>query len=137
MNIVTIEMERLFQASTEKVWLALTDESQMAQWYFADTGFKPVVGHVSQFNVHHEGTDFLHLWKVIKVTPMKKISYEWSYEGFPGNSIVTFILTEITSDKTNLLLKHEQLDTFLPLENPQLSAANFIDGWTNFLDHSL
>ncbi|HKB45981.1 MAG TPA: SRPBCC domain-containing protein [Chitinophagaceae bacterium] len=75
--------ERIFNAPAEKVWKALTDLNQMKQWYFPQLeNFKPEEGFETQFNVHNEGKDYLHIWKIKKVIPLKKIPLN-------GNMVVT------------------------------------------------
>ena len=67
---------------------------------------------------------------------LKKISYEWKYGGYPGNSLVTFELLA-QGDETILILTHAGLETFLPDINPDLAKENFVKGWTNFASSSL
>lgn len=133
----SIVIRRTYNASAEKIWQAITDRNQMKQWYFEmlET-FEPKAGFTTRFNVPHEGKNFVHVWKVTEVVPGKKISYEWKYEGYPGNSLVTF---ELNADegKTMITLTHENLDTFLPGSNPELSGENFKQGWTSLIGSSL
>jgi len=133
----SIKIERVFDAPVEKVWEALTNENKMKQWYFPDIEFKPIVGHVTEFNVHHDGKDFFHIWKVTEVKPVEKIAYEWHYRGYPGNSLLSFSLENIQDEKTRVTLLHEHLESFLPDQNPNLSSDNFTEGWTNFIDSRL
>jgi uncharacterized protein YndB with AHSA1/START domain len=137
-NIETpLVIERTFNAAIAKVWKALTDINQMQQWYFPQLAdFKPEEGFETQFNVHHEGRDYLHIWKVKEVIPMRKISVEWNYAGYPGNSVVSFELFEQGS-KTKLILTHEGIKTFMPEKYPELSKQNFTEGWTQFMDRGL
>ena len=61
------------------------DINQMKQWYFPQLEtFQPKKGFETKFNVHHEGKDYMHIWKIADVVPMKKISLEWKYAGYPG-----------------------------------------------------
>jgi len=130
-------LEKIFSAPVKKVWEALTDINQMKKWYFPQLeNFKPEVGFETQFNVHHEGRDYLHIWKVVEVVAMKKISVEWKYEGYPGNSLVSFELFP-EGNKTRLVLAHEGIESFMPGKYPELGKKNFIEGWTAFMDKSL
>src|SRR5205085_2254044 len=53
---MSVVIERTYDAPLEKVWRALTDETQMKQWYFPTMpAFKPVVGFETQVDVEHEG----------------------------------------------------------------------------------
>jgi uncharacterized protein YndB with AHSA1/START domain len=130
-------IERTFNASVEKVWKAITDINQMRQWYFPQLeNFKSEEGFETQFNVHHEGKDYLHIWKIKEVTLLKKISVEWKYRGYPGNSLVSFELFK-QGDKTKLVLTHERIETFMPEKYPELAKENFMEGWTQFMDKGL
>ena len=137
MNEDSITFERTYDVPVEKVWQALTDENLMRQWYFPDINFKPEVGYKTTFNVHQEGTDFLHVWTVTEVRPPEKIAYKWRYEGFPGNSLLTLELFAQGDNRTTLKLRHEKLQSFMPAENPALSSENFKEGWTHFIKKGL
>jgi uncharacterized protein YndB with AHSA1/START domain len=137
MDNTAIVIERTFNAPVEKIWKALTDINQMKQWYFPQLeNFKPQEGFETQFNVHHEGKDYLHIWKIKEVIPFKKISVEWKYGGYPGNSLVSFEIFP-QGDKTKLKLTHEGIETFIPEKYPELAKQNFIEGWTQFMDKGL
>jgi uncharacterized protein YndB with AHSA1/START domain len=132
-----IILERTFNAPVEKVWQAITDIQQMRQWYFPQLEtFEPKEGFETAFNVHHEGKDYFHIWRVSKVVPLKKISVEWKYKGYPGNSLLSFELFP-QGGQTKLLLTHENLETFNPDKYPELAPKNFVQGWTQFMDKEL
>jgi len=132
-----VTIERVYNTSVEKVWDAITDINQMKQWYFPQLeNFKPEKGFETQFNVHHEGRDFMHIWKVTEVMPLKKISLEWKYAGYPGNSLVSFELFP-EGNKTRLVLTHEGIGSFMPGRYPELATKNFVGGWTSFMDKGL
>jgi len=42
-------IERIFNASIEKIWKAITDKDEMKKWYFDLPEFKPEVGFEFQF----------------------------------------------------------------------------------------
>jgi uncharacterized protein YndB with AHSA1/START domain len=126
-----IVIERSYDAPIDTVWKAITDIHLMKKWYMpALDSFKPEVGFETQFSIHHNGKDFLHLWKVTDVVPSKKISYSWKYAGNPGDSLVTFELFP-EGEKTRVRLTHSGLETFLPESNPDLARGNFAQGWTS------
>ena len=130
-------IERTFNAPVERVWKAITDLDQMKQWYFPQLEtFRPQVGFETEFNVHHEGKDYYHVWKIKEVVPLKKISLEWKYRDYPGNSIVNFELFA-QGNKTRLVLTHEGLESFKPEKYPELAKKNFMEGWTQFMDEEL
>jgi len=132
-----VVIERTFNAPVKKVWKAITDVDQMKQWYFPQLeNFKAEKDFETQFNVHHEGKDYLHIWRIKEVVPSKKIVVEWKYAGYPGNSLVSFELFD-QGNQTKLVLTHEGIETFNPEKYPELAKKNFIEGWTQFMDKEL
>lgn len=128
-------IERTFNAPIEKVWKAITDKYQMKQWYFDIEKFKPEVGFEFQFEGGKEDKCYLHLCKITEVVAGKKLTYSWRYDGYEGNSFVTFELFA-EGDKTRLKLTHEGLETFL-MSNTDFAKENFAEGWTQIIGSSL
>jgi uncharacterized protein YndB with AHSA1/START domain len=124
-------IERVYNAPVERVWKAITDRNEMKQWYFDIAAFKPEVGFEFQFEGGDGNKTFLHLCKVTEVIVNRKLTYSWCYDGFTGNSFVTFELFE-EAGKTRLKLTHEGLETF-PQDNPSFAKKNFEMGWTELL----
>lgn len=135
MKTPPLVIERTFNAPVIKVWQALTDNEQMKQWYFDLPEFKPEIGFEFQFMAGEENKEYLHLCKVTDVVDGKKLTYSWRYDGYPGNSSVTFELFE-EGDKTRMKLTHEGIETLGP-GNPDFAKENFAKGWTSILDESL
>ena len=129
---VQVIMERTYNASPETVWRAITNAEQMKQWYMPINDFRPDAGFETEFDITAKGRDWRHIWKVTEVIPNKKISYEWRYGGFPGNSLVTFELTP-QGKGTRLTLRHVGIETFEGYKNPGLRPENFEKGWGNLL----
>ena len=133
----TLIIKREFNASIEKVWDAITNIKKMKIWYMPELeNFLPRVGFNTEFSMTHEGKDFPHIWKVTEVVPNEKISYEWSYKGYPGKSFVKFEL-QSKGDRTNLTLTHSGLESFQPDKYPELRRKNFEDGWNSLINDSL
>lgn len=129
-------IERTFNVPAIKVWEALTVDEQMKQWYFNLPGFKPEVGYEFEFSGGpDDGKQYLHLCKVTDVVVGKKITYSWRYDGYAGNSFVTFELFE-EGKKTRLKLTHDGIETLAP-GNPDFAKENFVQGWTDFIDKAL
>lgn len=129
------EIERIYNAPVEKVWKAITDKDQMKQWYFDLTAFTPEVGFEFQFSGENEGRKYVHFCKITEVIVCKKLSYSWRYQGYKGNSLVTFELFSEGS-AARLKLTHEGLETF-PMNNPDFAKENFVAGWTDIIGRSL
>ncbi|MFT3750227.1 MAG: SRPBCC domain-containing protein [Agriterribacter sp.] len=128
-------VERTYEAPVEKVWRAITDKDQMKQWYFEVSDFRAEVGFEFQFYGENEGKKFLHRCRVVEVIPLQKIAYTWSYDGYPGQSLVTIELFRESKVKTRLKLIHSGIDSFLP--HPDFAQANFSQGWNTILGESL
>ena len=87
------------------------------------------------FVVLHMGAWIQHAWKIIEAVPDKRIVYEWRYEGFPGDSVVTWEILE-TEQGTKLTFTHSGGETF-PQDNPIFSRESCIAGWQYFLNQEL
>jgi uncharacterized protein YndB with AHSA1/START domain len=128
-------IERTYDAPVEKVWEAITNKDQMKQWYFDVPQFKAEVGAEFQFTGGTEEQQFLHLCKVTEVEKGRKLTYSWRYDGYEGNSFVTFELFP-EDNKTRLKLTHAGLETF-PADNTAFAKENFAMGWTELIGTSL
>lgn len=132
-----IEVKQTFQQSAESVWKAITDVKEMRQWFFENIpAFEPVVGFKTQFTVNSEDRQFPHLWKITEVIPLKKIVYNWTYEGYKGNSFVTFQLSEINSHLTELTLTTKVTEDF-PDDIPEFKRESCVGGWNYFIKDRL
>ena len=136
MNNEPFVIERTYNAPAEKVWKAITDKNEMKQWYFDLAEFKAEVGFEFQFTGGPAPErQYVHLCKITEVIPGKKLTHSWRYDGYSGNSFVTFELFS-EGNKTRLKLTHTGLETF-PKENPDLAKHNFAEGWTDIIGRSL
>ena len=114
---VPIVVEQEFGVPIAAVWSAVTEIDQMRQWYFDNIpAFRAEVGFETQFNVYSDGRDFLHLWKVTEVVPLEKITYDWRYEKYAGDSWVSFELFE-RGETTKLRLTHCVREDFAELKS--------------------
>jgi uncharacterized protein YndB with AHSA1/START domain len=126
---------QVINAPIEKVWKAITDKDEMEKWYFNFSDFKLEPGFEFQFTGGTENKQYLHLCKITDIIPLERLSYSWRYEGYPGNTIVTFELRG-EKDKTRLRLTHSGLETF-PVDNPDFARHNFEAGWGDIIGTSL
>lgn len=120
-------IERTLDAPVELVWRALTDKDNIKHWSFDIREFEPRAGFEFQFYGGDGKTRYLHRCRVTEATPGKRLAYTWRYEGYAGDSLVTFELFA-EGKKTRLRLTHAGLDTFPKL--PAFAKANFGAGWT-------
>lgn len=130
-------VERIYNATIEKVWKAITDKDQMKEWYFELQEFKPEKGFKFSFIGGDDKVQYLHECEVLVADPPNKLSYSWIYpEHHKGYSVVTFELFKEGEKKTRLRLTHEGLDSF-PKENPNFAHTSFTQGWNSILGDSL
>lgn len=128
-------LERTFNAPASVVWRALTDKDEMKKWYFDLAEFKAEKGFQFRFKGGPEdGVQYTHLCEVTEVSPEKKLTYSWRYEGYEGISFVTFEL-HATGSQTTLRLIHTGIESFP--KHPDFAAGNFMEGWNHIIHISL
>jgi len=128
-------IERTFDAPVSRVWKAITNKEDMKQWYFDLAEFIAVPGFEFQFYAGEKDKCYLHLCRITEVVEGRKIAYTWKYDGYEGDSLVTFELYD-EEGKTRLKLTHAGLETF-PVSNPDLARHNFEKGWNQIIAVSL
>ena len=130
-----IVIERVYDAPVDKVWKAITSKEQMKEWYFELSAFEAKPGFEFSFEGGKDDKTYLHLCKVKEVIEGKKLSYTWRYQGYSGDSLVTFELFP-EGNKTRLKLTHEGLETLQP-GHADFAKENFVQGWTHIIGKSL
>ncbi|WP_293303972.1 SRPBCC family protein [Pedobacter sp. UBA5917] len=129
-------VERVYNAPIDKVWKALTDNSEIKQWYFQLKEFKPEIGFKFQFTGGaDDGPQYLHLCEITELVEGKKLAYTWRYDGLAGNSEVSWALFE-QGDKTLLKLTHTGLESFAA-NGPDFAKTSFNGGWNYFVNDAL
>jgi uncharacterized protein YndB with AHSA1/START domain len=131
MKVEPLIVERTFNASPEKIWKALTEKEKIKEWSFDMDDFKPDPGFEFRFYGEKDGRKFLHLCKVLEVIKEKKLRYSWKYDGYQGESFVTYELIP-EGNQTKLRLIHEGIESF-PSDNDDFSRENFTMGWTEII----
>jgi uncharacterized protein YndB with AHSA1/START domain len=129
-------IERTYPVTIDRVWKAITNGDEMKLWYFDLPDFKPEVGYEFQFmGGPSKDRQYKHMCKITEVIPGRKLAHSWRYDGYEGNTLVTFELFD-EGAQTRLKLTHEGLETF-PSDNPDLAKENFAEGWTQIIGTSL
>ncbi|MEP6612297.1 MAG: SRPBCC domain-containing protein [Mucilaginibacter sp.] len=134
METAPFVIERTYNATANRVWQAITDRDKMEVWYFKLKEFKPEVGFEFEFEGGPPEKTFLHLCKVTEVIPGKKLTHSWRYDGYEGNSFVTWEIFD-EGDKTRVKLTHAGLETFPAI--PEFAKENFVMGWTEIVGRML
>ena len=131
----SVLVERTFDAPINKVWSAISDNSELKKWYFDIEDFQPKVGFKFDFLAGSDDKKFLHLCEITAVEEEKTLAYTWRYDNYPGNSTVTWELKEV-GDKTLLRLTHNGLETFAEA-GPEFTKESFTGGWNYFMHDAL
>ena len=136
MEHTPVVVEALFEAPIGKVWQAITDGTQMRQWFFGQMpDFEPRVGFRTQFDVVANGKVYPHIWTVSEVLPQERIVYNWKYGGYEGDSFVSWQLLP-TNNQTRLVLTHSGIESF-PKDNNDFSYESCKNGWKFLLQQRL
>ncbi|MGN6194862.1 MAG: SRPBCC family protein [Ginsengibacter sp.] len=133
MNENPIIVEAVYNAPVSKVWQAITDKNQMQKWYFDVSDFETEQGFEFQFNGGTEDKTYVHRCRIVEIIPEKKLCYTWRYDGYPGDSLLTFELFN-EDGKTRLKIMHEGLETF---SEPDFAKENFRAGWNQIIGSNL
>src|SRR5438105_4321965 len=131
-KITPITVEATLNAPVSRVWQAITDDEEMRRWFFETIkAFEAMEGFETEFNVHNEGRDYPHHWKVTKVVAGQKLVYDWTHPGVVGTSFVEWDLVP-SGDGTRLTLTHTGIETF-PADDPAFRPESCHAGWKYFL----
>lgn len=130
-------IERVFDAPATNVWKAITQLEYLRQWYFNIPDFKARVGFEFTFETNACAQGKVHHCKVTEVVVGKQLSYTWRYEGYEGDSLVTFELFEEGPKRTRLRLTHAGLETFPFNRITGMEKKDFAGGWTWYIGTAL
>ncbi len=129
-------VEQIFDTSIKNVWDSITIVNKMKKWFFKQiTSFEPKVGFETSFIVKVDDRIFPHLWKLTEVVQMKKIVYDWRYDGYEGRVNVVFELFE-NDNKTLLRLTNSVVEDFSD-NVPEFKRKSGLEGWKFFIQNSL
>ncbi len=125
-------VEQTFDTSIGNVWSAITNHPEMIRWFFENIpAFEPVTGFQTSFDVISDDRVFPHIWQITEVIPLKKITYDWSYDGYSGRSVVEFELTD-EEDRTRLTLTATVTEDFDD-NIPEFRRDSCEAGWDYFI----
>jgi uncharacterized protein YndB with AHSA1/START domain len=131
-----IVVEHDLAVTADEVWKTITEKDRMTQWFFESIdSFEPVVGFETQFDVKSADNEYRHQWRVTEVAPGIRMVVNWRYEGYGGDSFVTFELFP-ENQHTRLRLTHSGQDTF-PRDNPDFSRESCTEAWNLFIGKRL
>jgi uncharacterized protein YndB with AHSA1/START domain len=127
----TIRREVTLEAAPDRVWRALTDSSEIAEWMYPND-FRPEVGHRFTLQVPvNPKADFdgVVRCEVVECVPEKTLRFTW--EG--GDVVGTSVRYELESagDDTILRFEHAGFDLNAPWAEQALHGAEY--GWNMML----
>lgn len=132
-----IRRVRIFDASIEKVWKAISDKDQMKKWYFDIPDFKPEAGaDFTWYAAPPDGKQWLHAGEIKEVVCPNRLAYSWYFPGYTGEALTIWELTSVASNKTKLDFKFEIIIPFDPNED-ELARKNFVFGWDEIINREL
>ncbi|MBD8081174.1 SRPBCC family protein [Chryseobacterium caseinilyticum] len=132
-----IEIQTVIKASAAQVWKALTDKTEMKNWYFDIQDFQPVTGNVFDFYEPGDHKKYHHVGEVLEVIPEKKLSYTWTYPDFSTvKTTVLWEIKEMETGETSVKVTHRDTEKFSEL-GENFSRKSFAEGWRGILNQSL
>lgn len=135
-EMTPVIVQQSFHVSVSQLWKAISELEQMKLWFFENIeDFSAEVGFETQFNVTSGERDFMHLWRITEVIPLEKIVYSWKYEGYEGESFVSFE-TFITESGSSLRVSHFVTNSF-PQSIPEFTKESCLGGWEFFINNRL
>jgi len=136
METKPVVVKQDFHVPVNQLWKAIIELDQMKLWFFENIeNFSAEVGFETQFIVKSGERDFMHLWKVIEVIPLEKIVYSWKYEGYEGESFVSFE-TFIREGGSSIRVSHIVKNSF-PQSIPEFTRESCLGGWEYFISNRL
>lgn len=126
-------IEASFACSRADLWQALTDPTEMRQWFFDNIPhFKPFVGFRTEFMVDAGERQFLHQWQITEVKAPERIAWRWRYKGYEGAALSVF---ELDGDQrqSHLRLSFPVEEDFSD-EIPEFRRESCVGGWTYFME---
>lgn len=105
-----IRVERIFNASRERVWQALTDPAQIAQWWSPGgvrleiERFEPHRGGSWRFVEHRASGSAGFGGRYREVTGPERMVYSFEWDGMPGHVMIhTVTLDAIDAGRTRMV----------------------------------
>jgi len=131
-----IIITKSYNCPTDKLWSALTDITEMKQWYFEDMpDFKPEVGFSTSFLIVNEGRHFTHYFEVLEVEPLKMIKYTFDIKEYDGDGYVVFEI--VPKESGSQLTLTSVVTKPYPEDIPEFKRESGVAGWEWFLEERL
>lgn len=122
---VHIQLEETYNHPIDRVWRAISDETEIAQW-FIQADFKPVVGY--QYTFTHESTRITG--EVLVASKPSELRYTWIIGDPDTSSTVAWTLESIEGG-TRVVLTHTGIESYG--DSAAKMFGSFKQGWTSCL----
>lgn len=128
-----LRVERIFNASRDRVWKAMTDPELIAQWYCRGNKmvvekFEPVRGGHWRFVEHADGQQHGFEGRFREVTPPEKIVQSFEWDGMPAHVIIETMTLEDMGDGRTKMRTHS---LFLTAEDRDGMIQSGMEGGMN------
>ncbi|MDR6967027.1 uncharacterized protein YndB with AHSA1/START domain [Flavobacterium arsenatis] len=125
-----------FNAPLEKVWNALSNETELKKWYFPVEDYEFEVGKEFTFYESTESQKYFHKARFLNIIPNQLIEHTWEHPNdSKGSSVVKWEL-KAEGDSTKVTLTHTGTESFEDA-GPDFTTANYEMGWTAIVGTSL
>lgn len=135
METTPVIVEKTYNAPVARVWSALTEKDKLKQWYFDLDDFRLELGFEFHFSGQDEGAVYHHICVIKEIVPLKKLVHSWRYEGYSGDSLVSWELFAEGEGRTRVVLTHTGLESF-PASR-EFAKENFNMGWNEIVGKML
>lgn len=125
-----------FTCSQEVLWDAITQYSELKQWFFEEmSAFEAQPGYLSEFVIHNEERVFSHQIKVLEIKPCELMIQQWQFKEYPGTGHVIYRLST-EGVGSSLELTSKVVDPF-PNDIPEFERESGVGGWSYFIKERL
>lgn len=128
-----LRVERIFNASRDRVWKAMTEPDLIAQWWGRGNKvvvekFEPVRGGHWRFVEHADGQQHGFEGRYREVTPQERIVQSFEWDGMPAHVIIETMTLEDLGDGRTKLRTHS---LFLTAEDRNGMVQSGMEGGMN------
>jgi uncharacterized protein YndB with AHSA1/START domain len=125
---VQVVIEKVFEASPERLYGIWTDPSQISQWFGCTTTIEPKVGGSLRFEFPREPD--ATTGKFQELEPFSKIVFTWSsfnHDSPTGETLVTITIEEVDSRQSKIKLIHSGFQS-------DVAVKEHTEGWNYYFD---
>lgn len=131
-----VVIKQRVNAPIDKVWSAITDRSQMKDWYFDIPDFGTDLQTQFSFYENDGENKHQHHGEILEVIPKEKLKHTWSYPQISKDRTIVKWNLQDEGDKTLVILTHKGLENFEHL-GEDFSKDSFDKAWTEIVSIKL